>query len=105
MSLGNNYLRTTLQFYADKDDYYSNRLFTFQVSDNVDCFRILLKFAIAGNFFRKAWKNVYLVEVHKKRLVTSDELGSVVRYFNECEYDSPPTLQEAINDYKMYYEL
>ena len=98
-------IRTTLQFYADKPKHYENRLFTFQVNENIDCFRILLKFAVNGNLFRKAWKNTHAIEPNKKTLLTSDELTSFVQYFNRCEYDKAPTLQEAIYDYKMFYDL
>ena len=97
-----------LQFYADLQDVYTNRLFTFAVNDIRDCFRLMLKFAIAGNVFRKAWFNTLLPSVSVKnfsvsyRRIKSEPLQAFVDYFNECVYDRPPTLEQAINDYRMY---
>ena len=97
-----------LQFYADLEGVYKNRLFTFTVNDTRDCFRVMLKFAVAGNIFRKAWFNTLLPSVSVKNLsvsyrrIKSEPLQSFVDYFNECVYDRPPTLEQAINDYRLY---
>ena len=98
---GNDLFIKQLQFYADKEHYYSNKLFTFAVQSKEDCFRLLLKFAVNGNEFRKAWFNQKIVIANKKHVV-SDDLFLYVRYFNSCEYDKPPTLQEALHDFQMY---
>jgi hypothetical protein len=94
-----------LQFYADKEGSYTNKLFTFRVTSKYECFRILLKFAIANNHFRTAFLNTKVVRYGEKPFQTGEKLKSFCDYFNKCEYNSPPTLQEAINDYRMEYEL
>lgn len=94
-----------LQFYAMKDGHYKNKLFTFQVNEKKDCFRLLLKFAINGNVFHSAYFNTYLVRPKEKNNLTSDNLKSFIDYFNRCEYDDVPTLEQAVYDYKMYYNI
>ena len=99
---------TRLQFYADLEGVYKNRLFTFSVLDTTDCFRLMLRFAVHGNTFRKAWLNSYAPSISikagtvKYKKVRNQCLQSFVDYFNECVYDHPPTLEQAINDYRMY---
>jgi hypothetical protein len=94
-----------LQFYADKQNVYTNRLFTFRVSSKYECFRIMLKFAINNNHFRSAFLNTKVIKVGAAPFQTGEKLKTFCDYFNKCEYDSPPTLAEAINDYRMEYEL
>lgn len=98
-------ITVTLQFYADKPEQYENKLFTFNSKTRNECFKIMLYFAVRGNHFRKAYHNVKLKRYNQPDVIAADSLQTFVDYFNQCEYDKPPTLQEAINDFKMTYEL
>lgn len=97
------YIQKQLQFYADKPNQYTNKLFTFKCSTTDDCFRVLLKFAIAGNSFRSAYFNYKFVDGVDK-VVSPTNLKKFVDFFNKCEYEKPPSLLQAYNDYLFYYE-
>jgi hypothetical protein len=92
-----------LQFYADKENSYQNKLFTFRINNEREAFRVMLKFAINGNTFRFAAINIHIEVIGHKQNITDQNLKSFVDYFNNCEFERPPTLQEAINDYRMTY--
>ncbi len=94
-----------LQFYADKPNYYTNKLFTFKVRNEIDAFRCMLKFAINDNTFRFAAINdtLELQGTKHKSQTPYLSLHQFVEYFNNAEFDHIPTFNEAINDYRMTY--
>lgn len=92
-----------LQFYADKKNHYTNKLFTFQVDNETAAFRVMLRFAVCGNTFRFAAINLHIVIPSSTLNIEDSNLQSFVDYFNKAEYDKEPTLAQALNDYRLHY--
>lgn len=90
-------VKKQLQFYADLKNSYSNRLFSFSVTNNYDVFRILYRFSKNGNVFRKIYLNVSEDFGVSKILSSSFPLPYLVDLFNNSEFDN---LNDFIIEYK-----
>lgn len=63
-----------LKFYADKPNYYRNRLFAFNVEDEEKALALLHFFASRGNFIRAAFINEFALVSGAKLLRNSSQL-------------------------------
>ena len=90
-----------VQFYADKENCYSNKLFSFPVENIKSAFRVLLKFSCAGNYFRY----IYLKTTTDTRDLENEiqtALEDYKNFFNNYDSNHFPTLGEAWNDFQIY---
>jgi hypothetical protein len=90
-----------IQFYADKMNCYSNKLFSFPVENVKSAFRILLHFKCANNSFR----SIYLKTVDNPRVLeyeTQIELTKYTEFFKTYDTSNYPTLEQAWNDFQIF---
>lgn len=87
-----------VQFYADKNGIYNNRLFSFQVTGLVDAFRILLNFLKHGNKFRSIFY-VTINDINDRDNYLFTRLIDYEKFFSVYNCPHNPTYQEAFNDF------
>ena len=93
--------KSQIQFYADKENEYKNRLFSFSVLSRDDAFRVLLHFHCKKNRFRAIfYKTTVSVGEHQTRF--SDELIPEYNFFYSYNSDHMPTLKEAERDFEIW---
>lgn len=91
-----------LQFYADKYENYSNKLFSFQIVHQSEVLRILMHFYKNNNNFR----SIYLKEkigVNDHTVDSSKELITLYNFFKISDIkrtDNLPTCIEKYNTFK-----
>jgi hypothetical protein len=93
--------RKFIQFYADKMDCYSNKLFSFEVDSIRSGFRLLLHFHCKQNRFRA----IFMRYSDSERSLVTDQfirLNDYERFFNEYDSSHFPLLTEAYNDFMMF---
>jgi len=93
--------KNNIQFYADKENSYTNKFFSFPVFNEDDAFRLLLHFHCRGNKFRA----IYYKTVLKELTVVINNSIERYDYYNFFkQYDSShfPSLTEAKQDYELY---
>jgi hypothetical protein len=90
-----------LQFYADKQQSYSNKFFSFLVADTTEAFKLLLHFHCKGNSFRAIF---IVTEIFNSKCSVKNSVEHYGFYNFFTSYDSShfPTLVEAIRDYKIF---
>jgi hypothetical protein len=92
--------RKFLQFYADKRDCYTNKLFSFEVDSIQSGFRLLLHFHCKQNRFRA----IFIRYSYFERALVTDQfirLNDYEHFFKEYDSSHFPSLNEAFNDFKM----
>lgn len=67
-----------LQFYADKQNCYSNKLFSFKIADINEILSILAHFRLANNTFRAIYYNTSMSYMN----VISKDTHELIDYYN-----------------------
>jgi hypothetical protein len=90
-----------IQFYADKKNEYSNRLFSFAVYTQKEAFKILLRFHCNANTFRAIFWKTKLCE---QGFTTWDstELLHFYNFFTSYKKKGYVPLAEATKDFEEY---
>lgn len=87
-----------LQFYADKENKYSNKLFSFKVDNLIKAFNLLFYFHKNGNKFR----SMYIKRVIDTEDRESDKfikLPDHLKFFANYDFSHNPTNSEAYHDF------
>ena len=91
----------TLQFYADKKGYYSNKLFSFRVANESEIMSILAHFNLGGNKFRAIFLKEKF-EVAGRFITSSKELILEYNFFEIMKNRVFSSKSEIYENYKMF---
>lgn len=93
--------RKFIQFYSDKKDCYTNKLFSFEVDSIRSGFRLLLHFHCKQNQFRA----IFMRYSDSERALVTDQfvrLNDYEKFFKGYDSSHFPSLQEAYNDFMIF---
>ena len=91
----------TLQFYADKQGYYSNKLFSFKIVDESEVLIILAHFYLSGNTFRAIFLKEKF-EVAGRFITSSKELILEYNFFVIMKNRVFSSKREIYDNYKLF---
>lgn len=91
----------TLQFYADKSGYYSNKLFSFKIADDSEIISILAHFNLAGNKFRAIFLKEKF-EVAGRYITSSKELILEYNFFEIMKNRVFSSKSEIYENYRIF---
>lgn len=91
----------TLQFYADKSGYYSNKLFSFKIASESEIISILAHFNLGGNKFRAIFLKEKF-EVAGRFITSSKELILEYNFFEIMKNRVFSSKSEIYVNYKLF---
>lgn len=91
----------TLQFYADKQGYYSNKLFSFKIANESEIISILAHFNLGGNKFRAIFLKEKF-EVAGRYITSSKELILEYNFFEVMKNRVFSSKSEIYENYRMF---
>lgn len=91
----------TLQFYADKQGYYSNKLFSFKIANESEIISILAHFNLGGNKFRAIFLKEKF-EVAGRFITSSKELILEYNFFEIMKNRVFSSKSEIYENFKMF---
>lgn len=91
----------TLQFYADKQGYYSNKLFSFRIANESEIISILAHFNLGGNKFRAIFLKEKF-EVAGRYITSSKELILEYNFFEIMKNRVFSSKVEIYENYRMF---
>jgi len=91
----------TLQFYADKPGYYSNKLFSFKIAGDSEIISILAHFNLGGNKFRAIFLKEKF-EVTNRFITSSKELILEYNFFEVMKNRVFSSKSEIYENYKLF---
>ena len=91
----------TLQFYADKKGYYSNKLFSFRIANESEIISVLAHFNLGGNKFRAIFLKEKF-EVAGRFITSSKELILEYNFFEIMKNRVFSSKSEIYENYKMF---
>lgn len=91
----------TLQFYADKNGYYSNKLFSFKIANESEIISILAHFNLGGNKFRAIFLKEKF-EVAGRFITSSKELILEYNFFEIMKNRVFTSKSEIYENYKLF---
>ena len=91
----------TLQFYADKKGYYSNKMFSFKIANESEIISILAHFNLGGNKFRAIFLKEKF-EVAGRFITSSKELILEFNFFEIMKNRVFSSKSEIYANYKLF---
>ena len=91
----------TLQFYADKHGYYSNKMFSFKIANESEIISILAHFNLGGNKFRAIFLKEKF-EVAGRFIASSKELILEYNFFEVMRNRVFSSKSEIYENYKLF---
>ena len=91
----------TLQFYADKKGYYSNKMFSFKIANESEIISILAHFNLGGNKFRAIFLKEKF-EVAGRFITSSKELILEFNFFEIMKNRVFSSKSEIYENYKLF---
>ena len=91
----------TLQFYADKHGYYSNKMFSFKIANESEIISILAHFNLGGNKFRAIFLKEKF-EVAGRFITSSKELILEYNFFEVMSKRVFSSKSEIYENFKMF---
>lgn len=91
----------TLQFYADKQGYYSNKLFSFRIANESEIISILAHFNLGANKFRAIFLKEKF-EVAGRFITSSKELILEYNFFEIMKNRVFTSKNEIYENYKLF---
>ena len=91
----------TLQFYADKQGYYSNKMFSFKITDESEIISILAHFNLGGNKFRAIFLKEKF-EVAGRFITSSKELILEYNFFEIMKNRVFSSKSEIYENYRLF---
>lgn len=91
----------SLQFYADKKGYYSNKMFSFKIANESEIISILAHFNLGGNKFRAIFVKEKF-EVAGRFITSSKELILEYNFFEIMKNRVFSSKSEIYDNYKLF---
>lgn len=91
----------TLQFYADRQGYYSNKLFSFRIANESEIISVLAHFNLGGNKFRAIFLKEKF-EVAGRFITSSRELILEYNFFEIMKNRVFSSKSEIYENYKLF---